>query len=157
MRMKYKGFTLIEFLIIIAIIVVLSTFAIPAWDRFMEINRFNNDIMAVEYTINRAKVVAMERTTNVGVCVNGNKKLILYDIGPERNNDPCTGTQLLEISLKGFFSNLKNNGIIIFDPRGLNIMVGGNICIENTQLNSYYKIIVGRGHQRVEKGEGRCP
>ncbi|PMP66617.1 MAG: hypothetical protein C0190_05280 [Thermodesulfobacterium geofontis] len=151
-----KGFTLIEFLIVIAIIVILSTFAIPAWNRFMEINRFNSDIMAVEYTINRAKLTAMSKTTNVGVCVKDNK-LFIYDVGFERGATSCEGNLLFEVKLQGRNTQIKNSGDIIFDPRGLSISVGGNICVENSELNRYYILCISRGAIRANKGEGVCP
>jgi len=150
-----KGFTLIEFLIVIGIIVILSTFAIPAWDRFMEINRFNGDIMAVEYTINRAKLTAMSKTTNVGVCV-GNNTILIYDVGFPRGSNPCIGNLLFASVPRGVNTRISSTGSVIFDPRGFDILLGGTICIYNTELNTYYRIIISRGAQRVEKGEGRC-
>lgn len=154
-NLKEKGFSILEFLIVLGIIVILSTFAIPAWDRFMEINRFNNDIMAVEYSINRAKITAMSKTTNVGVCVK-NDKILIYDVGFERGNNPCEGTLLFAVTPRGLNTKITGSGNIIFDPRGLSILVGGNVCVYNTELNSYYKIIISRGTQRVEKGSGQC-
>jgi type IV fimbrial biogenesis protein FimT len=150
-----KGFTLIEFLIVVAIIVILSTFAIPAWDRFMEINRFNSDIMAVEYTINRAKITAMSKTTNVGICVDNNR-ILIYDVGFPRGSNPCSGTLLFASVPKGVNTRISSIGSVIFDPRGFDILLGGTICIYNTELNTYYRIIISRGAQRVEKGEGGC-
>lgn len=154
-----KGFTLLEFLIVVAIIIILSTFAIPAWDKFMEINRYHNDVMAVEHTINRAKITAMSKTTNVGVCVVDNEpRILIYDVGFGRGNNPCSGTFLFGIILRGLNTQITSNGNIIFDPRGLSIVENYNstICIYNTVLNSYYKIIISRGSQRVEKGSGSC-
>lgn len=150
-----KGFTLLEFLIVVAIIVILSTFAIPAWDRFIEINKYHNDIMAVEHTINRAKITAMSKTTNIGVCVETNR-ILINDVGFERGNNPCSGTLLFAVMPQGINTKITSSGSIIFDPRGLNITVGGHICVYNDELNSYYKIIISRGAQRVEKGSGSC-
>jgi len=152
-----KGFTLIEFLIVIGIIVVLSTFAIPAWDRFMEINRFNSDIMAVEYTINRAKITAMSKTTNVGICVDSNDtRILIYDVGFPRGENPCSGTLLFATVPRGVNTRISSTGSVIFDPRGFDILLGGTVCIYNTELNTFYRIIISRGAQRVEKGEGQC-
>ena len=68
-----KGVSLLECLLVLSIIVILSTFTIPAWNRFFEINRYNNFIMAVESAITQAKIIAMEKSTNVGVCVSETK------------------------------------------------------------------------------------
>jgi len=150
-----KGVSLLECLLVLCIIVILSTFAIPAWNRFFEINRYNNFIMAVENAITQAKIIAMEKSTNVGVCVSGNQVLI-YDTGYARSNNPCTGTLLFTVTPESENISISSSGTIIFDPRGLNIIVGGNVCIHHNEFNTYYKIIVGRGHQRVEKGSGGC-
>jgi len=151
-----KGFTLIEFLIVVAIIVILSTFAIPAWDRFIEVNRFNNDIIGLEYTINRAKITAMSKTTNVGICVDNNR-IRVYDVGFERGAGPCSGTILFEFIPQGKNTQIKGSGDIIFDPRGLSILVGGNVCVDNNNFNRYYIICISRGSTRVCRGEGNCP
>jgi len=150
-----KGVSLLECLIVLSIIVILSTFAVPAWNRFFEINRYNNFIMAVENAITQAKIIAMEKSTNVGVCVSGNQVLI-YDTGYARSNNPCTGTLLFTVIPESENISISSSGKIIFDPRGLNILVGGNVCIHHNEFNTYYRIIVGRGHQRVEKGSGEC-
>lgn len=156
---KGNGVTLLEFLIVLSIIIILSTFAVPAWNRFMEINRFNNDIMTVESAINRAKIIAMERSKNIGVCVKTeNKTIEIYDKGYSRSDtNPCTGALLFSVTLKGKNSLIEKSRDIIFDPRGLSIQVGASICLRNSQLNNYYKIIIWRGTLRVEKGEGSCP
>ena len=150
-----KGVSLLECLLVLSIIVILSAFAVPAWNRFFEINRYNNFIMAVENAITQAKIIAMEKSTNVGVCVSGNQVLI-YDTGYARSNNPCTGTLLFTVTPESENISISSSGTIIFDPRGLNIIVGGNVCIHHNEFNTYYKIIVGRGHQRVEKGSGGC-
>ena len=154
MRNK-KGVSLLECLLVLSIIVILSTFAVPAWNRFFEINRYNNFIMAVENAITQAKIVAMERSTNVGVCISGNQ-ILIYDTGYARSNDPCTGTLLFTVTPESENISISSAGTIIFDPRGLNILVGGNVCIHHNEFNTFYRIIIGRGHQRVEKGSGGC-
>ena len=151
-----KGISLLEFLLVLSIIVILSTFAVPAWNRFFEINRYNNFIMTVENAINRAKIVAMEKSTNVGVCISDNQ-ILIYDTGYARSTDPCTGTLLFTVTPESGNISISSAGTIIFDPRGLNIMVGGNVCIHHNKFNTYYKIIIGRGYQRIERGEGECP
>lgn len=150
-----KGVSLLECLLVLSIIVILSAFAVPAWNRFFEINRYNNFIMAVENAITQAKIIAMEKSTNVGVCVSGNQ-ILIYDTGYARSNNPCTGTLLFTVTPESENISISSAGKIIFDPRGLNIIVGGNVCIHHNEFNTYYKIIVGRGHQRVEKGSGKC-
>ena len=150
-----KGVSLLECLLVLSIIVILSTFAIPAWNRFFEINKYNNFIMAVENAITQAKIIAMEKSTNVGVCVSGNQ-ILIYDTGYAGSDDPCTGTLLFTVTPESENISVSSSGTIIFDPRGLNILVGGNVCIHHNEFNTYYKIIVGRGHQRVEKGSGGC-
>ena len=150
-----KGVSLLECLLVLSIIVILSTFAVPAWNRFFEINRYNNFIMAVENAITQAKIIAMEKSTNVGVCVSGNQ-ILIYDTGYARSNNPCTGTLLFTVTPESENISVSSSGTIIFDPRGLNIMVGGNVCIHHNEFNTYYRIRVGRGHQRVEKGSGGC-
>ena len=156
-----KGVSLLECLLVLSIIVILSTFAVPAWNRFFEINRYNNFIMAVESAITQAKIIAMEKSTNVGVCVSGNQ-ILIYDTGYARNNDPCTGTLLFTVTPESENISISSSGRIIFDPRGVRIPVDEeengevDVCIHHNEFNTFYRIIIGRGHQRVEKGSGGC-
>lgn len=118
--------------------------------------------MATESAIDRAKAVAMGKSTNVGICVSDNQ-ILVYDTGYVRGDDPCTGTLLFAVTPESENISVSSSGKIIFDPRGLRIPVSGeddsegNVCIHHDKFNTYYKIIIGRGHQRVEKGEGECP
>jgi phage pi2 protein 07 len=99
----------------------------------------------------------MSKTTNVGICVENNK-IFVYNVGFERTtNNPCTGEVILEVMPQGKNTQIKSSNNIIFDPRGLNISLGGNICIDNNKFNRYYIICVSRGAIRADKGEGTCP
>ncbi|WP_038056943.1 pilus assembly FimT family protein [Thermodesulfobacterium hydrogeniphilum] len=155
MRERYSGITIVELFLVIAIMVIIASIAIPSLQRFFKINKYFNDVIKIEYSINKAKMMAMERTTNIGVCIENNE-LKLYDTGYERGNNPCIGTLIFVVKPEDKHTQIISNGTIIFDPRGLNISSGGNICIPNSNLNVYYRIIVGQGYLKTEKGEGTC-
>lgn len=159
---KSRGFSVLEFLIIIGIIAILASIGFPGMKKFYRIYKFNTYAFELENLVKWAKITAIERSSGVSICLNNNE-IRVYDEGPLRNPS-CSeseNTKLLKIM------KINDNWIVsdidvalgklglMFDPRGLAIFEG-NICI--TDNERYFKIVLqsDRGAIRIEGGNGRC-
>ena len=150
-----KGFSILELLIILGIIAIMLTLTLPAFKKLYEVNRFKNQAALVEYLISKAKILAMSKTSNIGVCIKDNA-ILLNNLGYEFSNDPCHGTPLFKYSFQNTYTKVFSKGNIIFDPRGLSILSTGEICLYDSFLNKYYKFIVEKSAFSVEEGVGKC-
>ncbi len=121
-----KGFSLVELMIVVSLVAILSAIAIPALLKYQRDYKYLDYASQMEYMVKIAKIHAMERTTNVGVCVSGNA-LTIRDIGTSRGAGICTGTELRRMSVTDSYVTLAGSGGS-FDPRGLAIFLG-NVCV----------------------------
>lgn len=139
-----RGFTLVELLIVIGIIVILSTVGILKFREWYENYKYLEEVSKLEYLVRRAKVIALERSSYVKVRVNGNN-LVIEDCGID--NSSCT-----PVASYRFEFNLDSTRSMTFSPRGL-AHSWGSFCISKDGMS--YKVIVNREGIRVEKG-GTC-
>ena len=162
MGKKCKGFSIIEFFIIIGILAILASIGFPSIKKLYRVYKFNQYAFELENVVKWAKITAMERSSDVSICLNGNE-IRVYDEGPLRNPS-CSeseNTKLLKVIkitdtwIIPRISVALNKPGLMFDPRGLAIW-GGNICISDG--NRYYKVVLqsGRGAIKIESGSGRC-
>lgn len=64
---NYKGFTLTEALIALAIMAILAMIAIPAWNEFIKKKKLTNDIEALYDTLKIAHSESIKRKTDITV------------------------------------------------------------------------------------------
>lgn len=172
--MKNKGFTLVELILVLAIAGIMLSIAIPNLIKYRKDYIFNDYASQIEYLVKYAKIYAMERSRNIGICVNNNlKTMAIFNIGPDRGASTCptTNTPLcvnnnhtapciinrIEISENYISVDGSNYGSVVkIDPRGIAIYPGngGNICI--TDGANYSKVIISKTGVRTEKGLGGC-
>ncbi|MEM4368313.1 MAG: GspH/FimT family pseudopilin [Candidatus Anstonellales archaeon] len=153
--MKPKGFTLIELLIAIGILTILISVAVPQIMKYYRIYKYNEYVSQVEYTLKWAKVEAMARGVNLGICVENNS-ITVYDIGSNRSGY-CSGKELrrVRVESRDSFVQITGTSGIGFDPRGLAIM-GGNvqvsIQVKDTSTGRCTKFVIQtlRGYIRRE-------
>jgi type IV fimbrial biogenesis protein FimT len=136
--MRTKGFSLVELLIAMALIVILASVAIPQLQRFYRTYKYNEYVLEVESTIKWARLVAMERSTNVSVCVQGTS-LTVYDNGTSRSLQ-CSGNVLRTVNITDSFVSIQGSSFN-FDPRGLGI-TAGNVQVKRTDTGSCVKYTV---------------
>lgn len=162
MGVKCKGFSIIEFLIVIGILAILASIGFPSIKKLYRVYKFNQYAFELENVVKWAKITAMEKSSGVSICLNGNE-IRVYDEGPLRNPS-CSeseNTKLLRIIrindtwITPRISVALDRSGLMFDPRGLAIY-GGNICI--TDGERYFKAVLqsDRGAIRIEGGSGRC-
>lgn len=152
-KLNNKGFSLVELMVVIALITILSAVAIPQINKFYRTYKYIEYTSSMENLVRWAKMTAMERSINVGLCVDTtNKVLRIVDMGTNRTGI-CTGTDLNTLRIEHDFVSIGGSGSA-FDPRGFAIFTG-NVCLTNG--SSYYKAIISRfGAIRIEKGSGNC-
>ncbi len=152
MKLKgQKGLSLVELLVAISLIAILASIAIPALLKYQRDYTFIDYASQMKYLVKQAKIYAMERTTNVGVCVQGNM-LTIRNIGTSRGAGICTGTVLRTMTVTDSYVTLTGSGAS-FDPRGLAIQLG-NVCV--AYGGRYERVVVSRVGIRTERGNGGC-
>ena len=152
MKIKgHKGFTIVELLIVVSLIAILSAVAIPALLKYQRDYKFWDYASQMEYLVKSAKILAMERTTNVGVCVSGST-LTIRDLGTDRGAGICTGTVVRTMQVTDSYVSLSGSGAS-FDPRGLAIQLG-SACV--TYDGRFERVVISRAGVRTERGSGGC-
>jgi type IV fimbrial biogenesis protein FimT len=156
MGIKCKGFSLIEFFIVIGILAILASIGFPSIQKLYKVYKFNQYAFELENTVKWAKIKAMERSSNISICLNGNE-IRVYDEGTKRSPS-CSENLLRTMKITDtwitLYISVGKSGLM-FDPRGLAIY-GGNVCI--TDGERYFKAVLqsDRGAIRIEGGSGRC-
>ena len=148
------GFSLLEVFIAIVVIAIAAGIAAPSLAAYYRNYKFNDYAYSMENLIRLSKIMAMERSINVGLCVDGDSKTIsIIDMETNRSGI-CTGNILNALQIKDDFISLSGSGSA-FDPRGFAIYKG-NACVSNS--SKYFKVVIDSfGAMRIEKGAGGCP
>lgn len=152
-KLNNKGFSLVELMVVIALITILSAVAIPQINKFYRTYKYIEYTSSMENLVRWAKMTAMERSINVGLCIDTtNKVLRMVNMGTNRTGI-CSGADLNILRIEHDYISIGGSGAA-FDPRGFAIF-NGNVCLSNGE--SHYKAVVSRfGAIRIEKGSGIC-
>ncbi len=160
-KRNHKGISLMEVCVVIAVMAVIIAIGFPSFSAYYRTYKFHEYAYAVESLIKSSKLVAMEKSINVGVCVDiAAKTLSIVNMEANRSNI-CSGPILNTLRVDDAFVSLSASGTmegtkgLSFDPRGFAIYPG-HVCASNGV--KYYKVVVGRfGATRIERGSGGCP
>lgn len=153
--MNRKGFTLIEVLVVISILAVLLTVASLNLPKFLKVYRYKEDVFQVEMVIKNAKLKAMEKSTNVSVCIENSNTLKVYDVGTNRSTCNCSGNLLYTVNLSSYSSFSGSDCRFMFDPRGMGVF-GGNVCVSNGEVYTKYTVAASSGRILINRGDGTC-
>ncbi|MCX7913917.1 MAG: prepilin-type N-terminal cleavage/methylation domain-containing protein [Thermodesulfovibrionales bacterium] len=146
-----EGFSLVETMVVIVLVAILALVAIPSFIKYYQTYKYIDYASTMENLVRWARITAMERTINVGICREGNT-LKIINMGTDRSN-LCSGSIMHSLTITDNFVSLSGSGAS-FDPKGFAIHLG-NVCITNS--SSYSKVSISRfGAMRFEKGSGGC-
>lgn len=157
-RVSISGYSLIELIAVISLIAILVSVAIPYMSRLIRYTKYQNYCNSLELLIKQAKILAMERSTNIGICVDDERTVRIVDMGTNRGAGACVGTTLRILQIEpGDTSFVRFAGSSAsLDPRGFAIF-NGNACVHNSEKNVYFLVCISRfGGIRVETGQGGC-
>jgi len=156
-RLSNSGYSLVELLAVISLIGILVSLSIPYMSKFIRYTKYQNYCNSLEILVRQAKILAMERSTNIGICVDDERTVKIFDTGTARTYI-CTGTPIRTLQIEDkdtSFVRFSGSGAS-FDPRGFAIF-NGNVCVYNSEKNVYFLLCISRfGGIRVETGNGGC-
>lgn len=147
------GFSLIELLIVMGIVAMLAAVAAPSLSTYYRNYKYRQYAYSMESLVRWSRLTAMEKTANIGLCVNSaDKTLSVVNMGVRRS-DICSGDVLSRLQVEDDFVSLYGSGAA-FDPRSFAIFIG-NVCI--TSGAKFHKVVISRfGAIRIESGAGGC-
>lgn len=163
---KTKGFTLVELMVIIAVISILSMLAVPSFKVSMVNNRLIGETTNMTAILNLARAEALRRNDYVSVCpssngtsCSGNNYAIGSVIFSDPNNSGLSGSSQIIRVMNQFPNNAdKGKGInrFTFSPTGA--INSGTLLICNPGYSSYSIKIGNDGSIQKTKntGDGGC-
>lgn len=151
--MKQKGFSIFELILVLGLMAILASIAFPNILKYFRDYKFNDYGGQIDYLVKYAKIYAMEKTTNVGICVNSaNKILTIRDIGRSRGAGICSGSVIKSMPIAENYISLAGSGASL-DPRGVTIF-SGYVCVSYN--NRHIKVCLSKASVRTIKGSGEC-
>jgi len=163
---KKAGFSLLEIIVALAILFILASITFPDFRKVYRTYKFNSYAYQLESLVRYAKMVAMEKSVHVSICVDTSSKVVsLYNETTSRDPD-CRGELISQLKITDDWVSLTYNGSFkrnesfggatLFDPRGLAVL-GGNICIDDGTRKFKTVFQNNRGTINIETGQGTCP
>lgn len=163
---KINGFTLVELMVVLAVISILSMIAVPAFKVSMVNNRLIGETTNMTSIFNLARAEALRRNDYVSVCpslngtsCSGNDYAVGSIIFSDPGNVGLSGSSQI-IRIMGKFPNStdKGKGINRFTFAPTGAINNGNLLICNPGYNSYSIIIGSDGSIQKNKntGDGGC-
>ncbi|HOG82214.1 MAG TPA: prepilin-type N-terminal cleavage/methylation domain-containing protein [Smithellaceae bacterium] len=148
-----KGFSIIELLVVMGIMAILSAIAVPSLTSYYRSYKYREYAYSMETLVRWSRLTAMEKTANIGLCVDrAQKTLNIVDMGASRS-DVCRGNTLKRFTIEDDFISIKGSSAA-FDPRSFAIYAG-NVCLMSD--SKFYKVVISRfGAIRIERGKGEC-
>ncbi|MEM4214395.1 MAG: hypothetical protein QXZ28_04315 [Candidatus Methanomethylicaceae archaeon] len=152
--MKSKqGFSIFELFVVVVLINIITAVAIPSIQRFYRTYKYIEYASRMEHTVRWARIIAMERSINVSVCIEENNRITVRNMGTSRAY-PCIGEEITHFDTEGNNFISISGSDVSFDPKGFAIQPG-NVCITNG--SSYTRAVISRfGAIRLERGSGTC-
>ena len=177
-----KGFTLVELMVTVAILIILASLAAPSFTRLLSDQRLSGAANALLSDINYTRSEALRRGTNVSACPSTTAStanpscsssndwavgwivFVDSDGNGSRNTGAGTTEQLLRAStaVTGVSSALSTSGgstvtFVRFNGRGLSPGAQQNIALTNNNTDFDRTLcITASGRPRVSKGSS-CP
>ncbi|MCS7149994.1 MAG: hypothetical protein N2Z40_07610 [Caldimicrobium sp.] len=149
---KALGFSIFEFLIILGIILILIRIGVPNIIKISRIYKYNDYVFQVEKLLNYARILSMERSINVAICVTNSSSMLVYNRGYNRSI-VCSGEILGRVMIVDDFVEL-SGGPGAFDPRGL-AYTSTSFYVKRKDINSCMKYSLQTLRGYITK-EGSC-
>jgi prepilin-type N-terminal cleavage/methylation domain-containing protein len=155
-----RGFSIVELMMVAVVLGVLAVAGVPIYRNMISDTKVYQYGSGMEHLAKYAKIFAMEKTRNVGICVTSSQ-ITLYDLGTTRSSTVCTGTQITYVHIPS--QDVSRYGLgfqgtsVSVDPRGIVIYpgMGGSVCLTNAR--KYHKVSISRVGMRTSMGSGGCP
>lgn len=153
-RSKQSGFTLVELVVVISILIILASFAIPSYMNMMQDNLVRNAASSIQTGIQIARGEAVKRNANVQLDLRGTNSAWTVCLAPAVAGDSCpnpdNATTIQSKALEdGSSTNVDvtgSAGPFIFNAYGVLTSGAAVINVNNSDLSAReLRVQVGAG------------
>ena len=166
---KQSGFTLVELIIVIAMVAVITAFALPNFLTWLPNYRLRSATHDLFSNFQKAKLEAVKRNINTMVCFSGSGYTVFVDSLPlnapnfQQDAGEDVVTQVNWSDYKGISASLASidfptvgaNKCFTFRPNGIPVdvaysAIGGNAQVSNTSGKTTTVFVTEAGSVRIE-------